>query len=299
MNIVVIGAGAVGSYMGLKLAQAGLPVCFLTKAGRAAAYRQQGLTLHLGQHPLSPPVCFSDDPQVLRQADVVLVCVKSGQTAEVARMLAADLSPVAVVLSLQNGVSNAEVLSAQLTQTVVATAVYVAVQRINPYEVDYHGGGSLALSIAWRSAPWTSVFQQAGIPLRWEDAIDTVLWEKLLINCALNAVSALTHLNYGQLARLPVMNTLLDTVVDEGLSVARAEGIALSADLRERLSQLMNEMAEQRSSTYADSVQGRPTEIETINGEIVRRAHAHGLAVPANLTLYALVQACDAYLLAL
>lgn len=293
MKIVVVGAGAVGAFFGLKLAQTGASVSFLLKPGRAADYQEHGLSLQLGGQRLAPPVNFSEDPVLLRSADLVLVCVKSGQTAEVARQLAQYLAPSAVVLSLQNGISNAPILARQLTQPVIPTAVYVAVQRSTPYQVEHRGRGELALGREWQAAPWAPLFAQAGIPLLWGDRIEVLQWEKLVMNCALNALSALTELSYGQLARIPAVPALLDALVAECVSVAHAEGMALPADIRQRLDHLIEGMAGQRSSTHADVSAHRPSEIEAINGEIVKRAQAHGLAAPANLALYAAIQALD------
>src|SRR5690606_17839194 len=108
---------------------------------------------------LAPPVAFSEDPSLLRDAELALVCVKSGQTAEVARQLAQYLSPSAVVLSLQNGISNAPLLARHLAQPVIPTAVYVAVQRSTPYQIEHRGRGELALSREWQAAPWTPLFE--------------------------------------------------------------------------------------------------------------------------------------------
>jgi len=153
------------------------------------------------------------------------------------------------------------------------------------------GGWSGSAEGARRAACVAAVFERAGVPCKVSSNLDGELWTKLIINCAYNAACALSGLQYGPMVASTWARELMAQVVDEALTVARAEGVALDTDgLLERVLGIGAAMPAQRSSTAQDIGLGKPTEIDALNGYLARRGAALGVPTPVNRTLHALVK---------
>jgi len=301
MRVAVLGAGAVGCYYGGMLARAGVPVTLVGRAAHVEAIRRDGLAIEWDGRRETIRVAASTDVAAARAADVVLVCVKSPDTDAAARSLRPHLAADAVVVSLQNGVDNAERLRAVLSQTVFAAVVYVGAYMNGPGIVRHTGRGDLVLGasradaarpgVAQRLAEVAALFEAAGIACPLSDDIDAALWTKLVINCAFNAVSALGRARYGRMAREPGIRALMEGTVRESVAVARASGVALDERrLIDAVWGVADALARQYSSTAQDILRGKPTEIDALNGFVAARAAALGIDVPLNRTLHALVK---------
>lgn len=305
--IAVVGAGAVGGFFGAMLARAGREVRFAARPAQVEAIARDGLRLDMGGriealHNVKATISLSE---ALHDADLVLVCVKSTDTEATARAMAPHVAPGAVVMSLQNGVENAATLARLLTaQTVVPTVVYVATAMPEPGLVKHFGRGDLVVgplqsrADAQTSAQLEAVaacFGAAQVPVRIAADVRAELWTKLLVNCAYNAVSALAQANYGQLAALPEIVELQRSVVREVVAVAAAEGIALDLDASlAAMDRIAVAMPGQLSSTAQDIARHKPSEIEHLNGVVVRLGRQHGVETPVNATLLALVKLVEA-----
>jgi len=204
-------------------------------------------------------------------------------------------------VSLQNGVSNADALAAVLDQVVLAAVVWVGTSMERAGVVRHSGGGDLALGVARPSAARPgaadrarevgAMFERAGVRCPVVDDVEAALWEKLVVNCAFNAVSALGRSRYGRMAREPDVRYLMESAVREAVAVARASGVALDeAAMVATVWRTADRLAMQHSSTAQDIVRGKPTEIAMLNGEVVRRGEALGVPTPVNRTLHALVR---------
>lgn len=291
-RFAVFGAGAVGGYYGGMLARAGVPVWLIGRPAFVQAVRAGGLRLQTAAFDERIAVAADDDAAAARDADVVLVCVKSGDTETAGAALRPHLAPHAVVLSLQNGVDNAARLQRVLGRPVVPVVVYVAAGVEAPGHVRHHGRGELVLAPFPEAAAVQAALAHAGVPTTVSPAVPQALWTKLAINCAYNALSAITARPYGWLWAQPGVPALLRQVVRECVAVAAAEGIALDeAALQAEVERIATSMATQLSSTARDLLRGRPTEIDHLNGYVVARAAAHGLAAPVNQALHTLVRA--------
>lgn len=304
-SVAVVGAGSVGSYFGGLLARAGVKVTLIGRPAHVQAIAARGLLLRRGGQTRTIEVAASETMAAAAQADWVLVSVKSTDTEFVAQQLAPLLAPHALVLSLQNGVENLERLRRHLRQLVVPAAVYVATALPEPGVVEHFGRGELVIGPAnardaanadlqQRLAAVKAVFERAGVPVDISPRVNDALWAKLLVNCAYNAISAITQLPYGALAALDPVRELQRAVVQEVVAVARAEGRDLDVESGwAAVEQIAQTMPGQRSSTAQDLARGRPTEIDHLNGVIVRRGAAHGLPAPANQALLAMVKALE------
>jgi 2-dehydropantoate 2-reductase len=303
-TVAVMGAGAVGGYYGGMLALAGVPVTLIGRAHHADAIRADGLVIERAERRDVVRVKAATDASAVRDAGVVLVCVKSPDTRAAALAMKPHLRQDATLVSLQNGVSNADVLADVLDQVVLAAVVWVGTSMERAGVVRHSGGGDLALGVARPSAGRSgaaqrarevgAMFERAGVRCPVVDNVDAALWEKLVVNCAFNAVSALGRSRYGRMARDDGVRHLMESAVGEAVAVARAAGVALDESaMIAMIWRTAERLATQHSSTAQDIVRGKPTEIDMLNGEVVRRGEALGVPVPVNRTLHALVRLCE------
>lgn len=219
--------------------------------------------------------------------------MKSGDTEAAGATIAPHLSPAATILSLQNGVDNAERLGAVLGRPVVPVAVYVATEMVGPGCVRHNGRGDLVLGASEASETIAAAFDAAGIPATVSERALDALWGKLILNCAYNALSALTQLPYGRLVQGEGVIAAMTDVVQECVAVANASGVSVPDDIRDTVLAVSTSMADQRSSTAQDLARGRPSEIDHLNGYVVHRGAALGIPTPANRMLHTLVKLAE------
>lgn len=293
MKVAVVGAGAVGSYYGAVLARAGHSVMLIGRPAHVEAVRRSGLLLESAAFSGHVPLDASTETRAVADAELVLFCVKSMDTDRAAAEVAPHLAADARVLSLQNGVDNLQRLRAVLSQEVIAAAVYVATELVGPGHVRHHGRGELVIAHSSGSDAIAEMFRRAGVPTQISANVEGALWAKLVLNCAYNALSAITRLPYGQLVQSEGALALMRTIVDEGLVVAQAAGVRLQGDVWDAVLQIARTMPTQVSSTAQDLARGKPTEIDHLNGYIARRGAALGVATPANQVLHTIVKVLD------
>lgn len=290
MKIAVMGAGAVGCYYGGMLARAGHEVTLVGRPLHVDAIRRDGLLLDTQTFEARVPLAASTEASAVRGAALVLFCVKSTDTASSAAEMAPHVGADALVLSLQNGVDNAEQLRSMLSQHVEPVVVYVATEMAGPGHVVHHGRGELVIGRFPRSTEVTDIFGTAGVPVQVSDNVAGTLWAKLVLNCAYNALSAIAQRPYGELVKGTGVWEVMRDVVDECLAVARAEGVTLPGDPWASVERIAATMPAQFSSTAQDLMRGKPSEIDHLNGFVVRRGEVLGVHTPANRVLHALVK---------
>lgn len=287
-RIAVMGAGAVGCYYGAVLAKAGHAVTLIGRPALAAAVAERGLALETAAGREAIPLRAATDAGAVAGAEIVFVCVKSGDTETAGRAMLAHLAPEAVILSLQNGVDNGERLAAVIGRPVVPVAVYVATEMVGAGHVRHHGRGDLILGAGGERV--AERLTAAGIPATVSDRVRDALWAKLTVNCAWNALSALGGKPYGALFASQGVEAVLADVVAECLAVAAATGVRLPEDMLDQVRAIARTMAEQRSSTAQDLARGKRTEIDHLNGAVVRAGERLGIPTPANRVLHTLVK---------
>jgi 2-dehydropantoate 2-reductase len=295
-KVAVVGAGAVGGYFGGMLARAGVPVVMIGRLSFVEAVQHSGLFLDTVQFQETVHPEASTELSAAADADVALFCVKTTDTAGVSRQLAANLSAQAVVVSLQNGVNNAEEIHAACGIDALPAVVYVAASVPAPGRVKHLGRGDLVLGPRnERTEMVASLFASAQVPCRMSDNIAGELWTKLIWNCALNAVSALGRVTYGEIIASADARQVIETAVYETLHVARAKGIHPPGleDPRNALAgsfKIAEQMSATRSSTAQDLARGKHTEIDSLNGYVARVGAQLGVPTPVNHALYTLVK---------
>jgi 2-dehydropantoate 2-reductase len=290
MKFTVLGAGAVGCYYGAMLARGGHDVTLVGRPALAEAVRRDGLQVDAAKFRGTVQLDAVTDPAAAGVADIVLFCVKSTDTESAGRSLRPTLGDDTAVFTLQNGVDNAERLQAVLGRAVIPTAVYVAVEMAGPGRVKHHGRGDLELGVSPISESFAAVLNAADIPAFVSPDVRGALWRKLIVNCCYNALSAVAQLPYGRLLAIPSVRDVMQDVADECTAVAKASGISLPEDLLSSVLAIADAMPGQMSSTAQDVARGKPSEIDHLNGFVVRAGAALKIPTPANRALHAMVK---------
>ena len=295
LKIAVMGAGAVGCYYGGMLARGGHDVVLIARPQHVQAISKTGLRLQTLTFDEQVHLRASSETSAVQVADVALFCVKSSDTEAAGRLMQPYLRADALVMCLQNGVDNADRLRAVLPgQTVSAAVVYVATEMAGPGHVKHHGRGDLVVEPVAFDKGAVHALVAAGVPTEVSSNVRGALWAKLVLNCAYNAVSAITQLPYGKtVAGVGVQDVMRD-VVAECMAVAQAGGVEVAGDVHAAVVNLAGSMPSQLSSTAQDLARSKPTEIDFLNGFIVQRGQALGIATPANRVLWALVKLLEA-----
>lgn len=298
-RIAVVGAGAVGGYFGGMLARAGAPVVFIGRPGFVDAVKQGGMLLDTVQFKEKVKVEASTELQAARDAEIVLFCVKTTDTAATARELAPILAKNALVVSMQNGVDNAEQIHAASGLHALAAAVYVAASVPSPGTVKHVGRGDLVVgpkSVATERI--AAIFDRASVPCKISDHLTPELWTKLVWNCGLNAISALGKATYGEIIANEDTRQLVEGAVFEVIFVAKAAGVHLPLfdDPKAAMTgayRVAESMKATRSSTAQDMMRGKKTEIDSLNGFVVRKGRELGVPTPINHALFTLVKLAE------
>jgi 2-dehydropantoate 2-reductase len=320
MKIGIIGAGALGSLLGFYLSQHADIWLLSRRPEQVQAVERDGLRCELDgvvstRHPRA-----STNPSAIGQCDIVLVLVKSYQTAwaaEQAQLLIGaenrglragsedpTLSPQSSALSpfvvtLQNGLGNRELLAAALGADRVGQAVTaLGATLLEPGRVRQAGQGVTVFGAVPEHAAMLALaelFRACGLPAELADDLEALVWGKLVVNAGINALTALLRVRNGVLAENLDARVLVAGAVAEAAAVAKARGIRLPYDdPLEHMLAVARTTAENQSSMLQDVLRGSPTEIDAINGAVEREGRRLGVATPVNSTLAALVRALDA-----
>jgi 2-dehydropantoate 2-reductase len=301
MRIAVIGAGAMGSIFGAKLQAPGVEVVLYDiNAEHVDAIRSGGLILADGRGERVVRIAATTDIAEIEDADLALVLVDSNATRDVAPLLSGVLARDGVALTLQNGIGNVEALVEVLgAERVVAGSTFNSAAFVAPGRVRHTNVGPTVIGMpvgppSDRVRALAGQLTAAGFPTDTSDNALGHVWSKFVLNCAINPVTALTGLRPGEVMRHAPTADLLERLLDEVLAVAAAKGIRLpDADLRRHVLDHAFERYN-RPSMLQHVESGRRTEIEALNGALVREASALGVSVPYNAAIWAVVSGVDA-----
>jgi 2-dehydropantoate 2-reductase len=302
MKIGIVGAGAMGSLYGGKLAQAGAEVVLYDIwRPHVEAVNASGLTIEqLDGGTAVVRLKATVVPGDLSDAEALLVFVKSSATAAAARQFAGVVGPGAIAVTLQNGLGNEQILREAFgAERTAAGVTSQGATFVGPGRVRHAGAGSTHLCMSDRDnrklAPLAEALARAGFETHIEESIDSLVWSKLVINVGINALTALTGLANGRLLDFPPLRSLMADLVGEAVRVAQARGIALTySEPLATVYSVAEKTGRNRSSMLQDFDRRRPSEIDFINGAILREAEELGVEVPVNRAVTRLVQALDA-----
>ena len=290
MKVAVMGAGALGCYYGGMLARAGHDVVLIGRQQHVEAIARHGLRLETQTFDEHVRLSASTEASAVQGAPLVLFCVKSTDTESGAAAIRPHLAPDALVMSLQNGVENAEHLRTLLPQEVAAAVVYIGTEMAGPGHVKHHGRGELVIEPSKTSDDVARALTAAGVPTEISDNVRGELWAKLILNCAYNALSAITQLPYGRLVKGEGIAAVMRDLIDECVAVAKADRVTIPGDVDLAVRRIAETVPGQYSSTAQDLSRGKRSEIDHLNGLIVRRGEALGVPTPANRILHAIVK---------
>jgi 2-dehydropantoate 2-reductase len=318
MKIAILGAGSIGCYLGGALIAAGADVILIGRARMAEAIAQHGLHLsdlhERSAHVAGNRVHYAQTPAALAEADLILVTVKSADTAQAGKDVAAYAKPSALVISFQNGIGNAEVLRAALPASIAVTVLggMVPFNVVQMPNGRFHRGteGELMLEASAAIAPCKAIFAAAGIPLVEQADFIGVQWGKLLLNLN-NPINALSGLplktELSQRAYRRCLAALIDEALDalhaaqiEPAKIAKVGPHLLPTLLRlpdflfTRIAKAMLRIdPEARSSMWEDLQAGRRTEVDYINGAVLELARKHGGDAPQNRRVVELIRMAE------
>lgn len=302
MKIAIIGAGAMGSLFGGLLAEAGHFVSLLDVwADHVRAINENGLAIEREGQTRTINMRAFTDPNSVDCSELVIIFVKSNQTDRAAETAKALLAEKGFVLTLQNGMGNADTIARIVdARRVIAGTTSHGATLLSPGKIRHAGAGPTMIGL-WngvdhtRVEPVVEALTQAGIATDYNADIRRVVWEKLLVNVGINAITALTGIKNGEILDLSVTRDLSRDAVEEAMRVAKTLGIEVRDDAVAHVLAIARATAANRSSMGQDVDNQRLTEINAINGAVVEMATDAGMPAPVNRTLTALVQTLETH----
>ena len=301
MKVGVIGSGAMGTIFGLAMARSGDDVLFYdVRPDLIAAIEQDGLHLDgiLGAFRSRPSATLK--PEELGTVDCALVMVEANATPQAAKVVASCLSNQGFALSLQNGIGNVEALGEALgLERVVAGSTYNSGATLGLGRVVHSNAGPtwIGEAVSGKSERVCDLARKmtaAGLPTSVSENVMSMIWSKFVHNCALNAVSAITGLRPGEIARNSSTAWIVEALLDEMLAVVDRAGVDMPEhDPRVEIYDHAWERYN-KPSMLQHLEAGRPTEIEALNGALVKKAKSLGIATPINATIAAIVRGIEA-----
>ena len=295
MRIAIYGAGGVGGYFGARLAQAGEDVTFIARGAHLRAIQTAGLKVEsLDGDFIVQLAKATDDVGIVRNVDLVIIGVKAWQVPEVARALKSLLPENAVAIPLQNGVDAVPQLVSELGKgRVIGGLCKIVSFVVAPGHIRHAGFspsvviGELHNQTTERVIEIAATFNRAGIETKIAADIDVALWLKFLFIASFSGVGAIADAPAGVLRSDPTLRTQMIGAMQEIDELARARGINLPADAVDRTLASVDALpAEATSSMQRDIAAGRPSEIESQNGAVVRMAREAGIKVPIHESIY-------------
>jgi 2-dehydropantoate 2-reductase len=298
MRIAVMGAGAVGGYFGARLAKSGHDVTFISRGDRLGVMLQQGLKVEsLEGDFVLDRVTATDDPAEVGPVEMVLFTVKSTATHDASQATKAMMGPGTVVLSLQNGVENEDVLAQVLgAEHIVPGVAIIGVSMPEPGLIRHTNNGSITLgevsgTQTERVQEICRAFADAGVETRVSSDILSVKWRKLIWNASFNPLTAITGRRVLELIEDDDSRTLAVDAMHEAITVGRALGHKIDDSIIDRATQRDPNWAHSKTSMLQDIERGRATEIDSLCGAVVRGGERTGIPTPINSTLLRIVKA--------
>jgi len=291
MRIAVMGSGAVGGYFGAKLAAAENEVAFIARGNHLAALQANGLRVNSPAGDLTVRQAqFTEAPERVGHVDVILFCVKSYDTEAAAQAIEPMVSDRCQILSLQNGIDNADKLARVYGQSKVLPAVvYVGAQLSAPGVITHSNGGRIIFgqmdgAVADQTIILAQSLTAAGIPCETSAEIRQVQWTKLLWNAPFCAISCLTRANTNEIVESASLTRLALDGMAEVQAAARSQGIELPRHLFDEVLSFSRSLGEFKPSMLQDLESSKPLEYQAFNGIVVKLLKAHGQPAPINQT---------------
>lgn len=300
VEVVVVGPGAMGCLHAALLAEGGVCVGLLDhRPDRAQRINEQGIIVERDGEQRTIAVPCSADPGDFAPARLALILVKAYDTEAAAQHVRPALNEAASVLTVQNGLGNYERIARIFSESqVLAGTTTTGATLLGEGRVREAGRGFMQVGSPFgaehRARAAVALLGRAGLDCEHTATVDEVLWAKAIVNAAINPLTALTRLRNGMLVEHEELRRVLHAVAEEAAAVARRNGVFVREDIALIVESICRRTAQNRSSMLQDVIAGRRTEIDYINGEIVRRADARGVQAPLCRMLTALIHGLEA-----
>jgi 2-dehydropantoate 2-reductase len=300
VRIAVMGAGAVGGYFGARLAATSNEVAFIARGPHLGALLRDGLAVESYQGNLSiRDALFTDDPTRVGAADLILFCVKSYDTEPVARLLGPMMGPETIILSLQNGVDNADKIARLWKNNpVLAGVVYIASEMLGPGRIKHSAGGKIVFGEPDGRRQVTSeaverVLASAAISYEVNRDIRAAQWRKLLWNAPFCAISCLTRATVKEIVESDALTKLALDCMAEVQQAATTQAVDLSAALFDETLRFSKGLGDFKPSMLQDLETRKPLEYEAFNGIVVKLLERAGKPAPTNRVFYRALKYLD------
>jgi 2-dehydropantoate 2-reductase len=296
MKIAVMGAGAVGSYFGGRLAQNGEDVVFIARGTHLNALKERGLTVSSFKESFSIKVNATSDPKELGILDLILFTVKSYDTEEAASLLTSNVGENTVILTLQNGIDNFEKLERILGRgRIIWGVTYIGSRILEPGIIYHTTGGSIIMGEingkrSERLKIISKLFENARVKVTISDNIRKDSWIKLLWNASFNPLTALTSLYVKEFLNIEGSEEIIEEIMKEVKEVARSEGIYIEDEIISRTIENTKKFGEVKTSMFQDIEKGKKLELDGINGIVIKLGEKNGIPTPINKTIYYLLK---------
>jgi 2-dehydropantoate 2-reductase len=296
-QIMIIGAGAVGGYFGAHLAKNNPNVSFLLRPRTCEAVRKNGLTIRSASGNFTVHSKVSSDPRDLPAPDLIILGVKAYDLDGALDQLEPILTMKTVMLTLQNGVDVEDRILARLHRDcIVGGVAFIYSKIVEPGVIEHYKRGVVAVGEMMghkseRVQAIVDAFTQAGIQCQLSEDIRKRKWEKMCWNCVFNPITVLINDRVAKALDHPEMMGVIRQIVGEVAAVSATLKVPLAPDIAEKTIQATQAIRDIHTSMYDDWKAGRPTEIDSLNGYIVRKGRELGIPTPVNEALMAMVKA--------
>jgi len=295
MHIAIIGSGGVGGYLGAKLWKAGNDVTFVARGNHLTVMQQSGLRLESPEGSFTTKSTFTDNLDSFMPFDLIIIGVKSFDTESAAKLARPVLKSDTIVLSIQNGVENEDIIAHSLgNQHVLGGVAYIFSTIGEPGVIRHEGGtgkfkfGEMDGTVSDRCKKLMQVFQEAGIKGDAVENITRILWEKWIFICGLSGMTAYARMPIGEILADASLNSMLQEVMSEAVLISREKGIDKFTNIEEKMLAHYRRLPHQStSSMYYDLMHGKRIEVEALNGTVVRFGKEVNIQTPANEKIYA------------
>jgi 2-dehydropantoate 2-reductase len=294
MRIAIIGSGGVGGYLGAKLWKAGNDVTFVARGKHLIAMQQNGLRLESPEGSFTTKSTFTNNLDGLIPFDLIIIGVKSFDTASAVKLAQPVLKSDTIVLSIQNGVENESILADSLGKKYIIPGVAYIISTIASPGIIRHEGGTGKFkfgesdgSVSDRCLLLKRVFDEAGINDEPVENIKKALWWKWIFICGIGGMTAYTRKSIGEILVDPTLNSMLKDVIYEAATIGRTKKIDEFTDIEEKiLAHYQRLPFATTSSMYYDVTHAKQVEVEALNGAVVRFGKESKISTPANEIIY-------------
>ncbi len=295
MNVLIYGIGGVGGFFGAKLATTKNHISFIARGNHLEAIRQNGITVKSIQGNLHAiPKIVTDDLTQIPTPDLVIFGVKSWQLPEAAQNIKPYINSKTILLPLQNGVNNSDLLMDVFSKKQVLGGLCNLISFIESPGVIRHSAfnptitfGELSNTKTRRIETICNLFEEAGINYIVAEDIQREIWKKFLFICTISGLGGLTRAPIGVMRESAYLYQMMENTANEILFLAQAKGINLDQKAVSDVFKIIDgQDPESTASTQRDIMEGRPSELETFNGYVVQEAKKENISVPVNTLIY-------------